>query len=307
MKYFIQILGAMIALMSAACGTGVETGRRVSERDVKRVVEETTGTGASVTVTYRDSVPAWRAGKQFFVTDDNARLIFERSRDYDRDTLHLAHRVLTFVGCDTVMSLDGRSTVNLLFDDGPRRLVHRTNKRPGEFTSTFVVPFLVNTDLVEHYRRQLVGKRYYILTPIWFDIAGEQMKRGRKFIEVAIDSVNPGDKVLPLKLTFTAIDTGEQAMVRLSSGNELMNNRTFDALFALTNPHHAYPHIGNEHWQLIVAGKVDEGMTKEECRLSLGAPRAIAQIPDQTGLREVWSYDGGVSLHFVDGLLQRRQ
>lgn len=292
-----------MACVAAACGTGVETGKRVTDRDVARVVGHASQAGTALSVTYSDSVPMWQPGKRFFVTDDNARLLFEHSRAFDRDTLHLAGRYLTYAGCDTVLSLDGRRVVNLLFDDGPRHLVYRTSKAPGEFTPSFVVPFLVNMDMVEHYRSRLVGHEFYVMTPIWYDAGSEEMKRGRKFVKVTVDDVAPGNKVLPLKVIFTARDNGERALVWLSSGNELMNNRTFDALFALNDPRQSYPHISDAHWQLIVNGHVDEGMTKEECRLALGAPRSIAQLPDQTGLREVWSYDGGVTLHFVDGLL----
>ena len=306
MRLSRHIFWVTLALLVTACGTGVETGRRVSERDVARVVGTSTATGMPLSVHYSDSVPAWPYGKRFYVTDDNARLMFEHSRAFDRDTLHLAGRYLVFRGCDTVTSLDGRRVVNLLFDDGPRRLVYRTMKQPGEFTSSFVVPFLVNMDMVEHYRRALVGHEYYVMTPIWYDSGNEEMKRGRKFIKVTIDEVAPGNKVLPLKVIFTAHDDGERALVWLSSGNELMNNRTFDALFTDANPRLSHSHISDAHWQLIVKGKVEDGMTKEECRLSLGAPRSIAQLPDQTGLREVWSYDGGVTLHFLDGLLVKR-
>lgn len=305
MRLSRHILWAAIAFLATACGTGVETGKRVTERDVQRVVEATTTT-TPLSVYYADSVPAWRVGKRFYVTDDNARLMFEHSRAFDRDTLHLAGRYLEYRGCDTVTSLDGRRVVCLLFDDGPRRLVYRTTKSPGEFSSSFVVPFLVNMDMVEHYRRALMGREYYVTTPIWYSLENEEMKRGRKFIKVVIDEVAPGNKVLPLKVLFTARDDGERALVWLSSGNELMSNRTFDALFTEANPRLSHPHISDAHWQLIVLGKVAEGMTKEECRLALGAPRSVAQLPDQTGLREVWSYDGGITLHFVDGLLVNR-
>ena len=45
-------------------------------------------------------------------------------------------------------------------------------------------------------------------------------------------------------------------------------------------------------------------MTKEECRLAMGSPKNLTQLPDQSGLREYWYYDGGRYLFFVDGLLK---
>ena len=52
----------------------------------------------------------------------------------------------------------------------------------------------------------------------------------------------------------------------------------------------------------------DEGMTKEECSLSLGAPRTIDRMPTRAGLYERWVYVNGVMLVFENGLLtQYRQ
>ena len=79
----------------------------------------------------------------------------------------------------------------------------------------------------------------------------------------------------------------------------------FDALFVAMDPHQAYPEIGDEMWKHITRSELVEGMTKEECRLSVGSPRRINEVPDQGGMREYWYYDGGSYLYFVDGLLSQ--
>ena len=84
-----------------------------------------------------------------------------------------------------------------------------------------------------------------------------------------------------------------------------MPGRDFDGLFDVNDPHSLYPAISAKNWELITRGQVEEGMTKEECRLALGAPRRINQNPDQSGMREYWYYDGGSYLYFVDGLLSQ--
>ena len=49
-------------------------------------------------------------------------------------------------------------------------------------------------------------------------------------------------------------------------------------------------------------------MSKEECSLSLGAPRTIDRMPARAGLYERWVYVNGVMLVFENGLLtQYRQ
>ena len=45
------------------------------------------------------------------------------------------------------------------------------------------------------------------------------------------------------------------------------------------------------------------GMTKAECKLSLGNPDEVKKIPTYSGLREQWIYNSGAYLFFVDGLL----
>lgn len=52
-------------------------------------------------------------------------------------------------------------------------------------------------------------------------------------------------------------------------------------------------------------GQVAEGMTKEECTLSLGAPQSVDRVPTHGGLLERWVYDNGVYLVFADGILER--
>lgn len=84
-----------------------------------------------------------------------------------------------------------------------------------------------------------------------------------------------------------------------------MHNRDFDSMFALRDPHENYPGISDEIWRLIVMGDLRIGMTKDECRLAVGAPKNISRLPDQSGLREYWYYDGGSYLFFVDGLLNQ--
>lgn len=51
-------------------------------------------------------------------------------------------------------------------------------------------------------------------------------------------------------------------------------------------------------------GTVTEDMTRDECRLSLGAPDNIDRRAGYSVLREVWSYENGRYLIFEDGLLR---
>ena len=296
----------MLLLMSVlpGCFTGVESTGHVTERDVQKATAEAAKHATASTLTaWHDSVPAWRPGKQFYVTDDQVRLLFARATDYDVDSIRLAGTILYYDGYDTGSLLDNRPTVNLRFTDRRHTYVYRTDKTMDEFQASYSIPMLVDMDAVHHVARQISGQDLYVKTAIWYDIATDEMLRGRQFIKVHIDSVLPGNKVLPLKVLFTAKDNGDKACLWMTDGNTLMQGRDFDALFSLRDIRRSYSSISDANWRRIVNGQVAEGMTKEECRLAKGAPKSIRQLPDQRGLREYWLYDGGAYLYFVDGIL----
>lgn len=309
MRQFCCRWAVAVAVCAAvtACGTGIEVTERVTDKDVRRVIDQADSHQPQVTLNaYRDSLPAWQPGKRFWVADDRVKQLFVSTRDYDIDTVRMAGHELSFVGYNTGGLYDNRSTVNLMFgDEAGRTFVYRTGKTIEEFNSGFAIPMLIDMDMVGHIARQVVGKDYYIRTPIWYDRLTEQMINGRHFIKVHIDNVMPGNAVMPLRLLFTTADDHQPAMVWMSDNSSVMRGRDFDALFTAADPHLSHPAITPSTWSLITRGEVAIGMNKEECLLSLGNPNRISTNPDQGGLREYWYYDGGSYLYFVDGLLNQ--
>lgn len=304
-KFFAKF--TMISLLVSMAGcmfTGVESTQRVSEKEVQRTMGELERRQPTMTLQpFLDSVPAWQQGKQFFVTDNQLRLVMFTTAP---DTVQLAGQLITYDGYDQGSVLDNRDALNLRFRDREgNTYVYRTGKTIDQFSAKYSVPLLIDMDMVADVDRQLRNKEVWIKTPIWYDLGTEEMQRGRQFIRVRIDAVEPGNKVLPLKVKFTALDSGERAFLWMSDPNATMHNRDFDSLFSLRDLHENYPEISDATWQLIVRGELVEGMNKEECRLSMGAPKRINQLPNQAGLREYWYYDGGKYLFFVDGLLSQ--
>lgn len=296
----------MVCLVMASCGTGIEVTEHVTDKDVRKVIGQVDSRQSVVTLeAFTDSLPSWKIGKRFWVADNQVKLLFAPDQGFDLDTVSLAGRVLKYNGYSTGDIYDNRQTVNILFNDAinGRTYLYRTGKTIDEFHPAFSIPMLIDMDMVQHIERQIKGKDFYIRTPIWYDRDNEQMMTGRHFIQVCIDSVLPGNSVMPLRVLFTTIDKGEKAMVWMSDNVSVMHGRDFDAMFVASNPRLSYPTITDANWELITRGRVVVGMTKEECRLSLGTPRHINERPDQAGMREYWYYDGGSYLFFVDGLL----
>ena len=301
----------VLCLLLSACGTGIEVTEHVTDKDVRRVMDQIDNRQSPVTLdAYLDSLPAWKTGKRFWVADDKVTQMLAEAEGYDKDTLHLAGHILTYLSWSkggVFVNDDDNRRLYIDFDDKETglRLHYRYGKAREANRAGFTLPMLIDMDMVDYMARQLVGKEFFIRTPIWYDRQTEQMIDGRHFIKVAIDSVLPGNAVLPLRVLFTTVDTHQQAMVWMSDNASTMHGRDFDALFVASDPHLSYPAISDDNWRLITCGQVVVGMTKEECLLSLGTPKRIAERPDQGGLKEYWYYEGGSYLYFVDGLLNQ--
>ena len=299
---------AMAVLFMSSCGTGIEVTEHVTDKDVQRVIGKGDKQEATITLkAYADSMAGWNQGKRFWVADDRVKqmLLFTGS---DIDTLQLVGHILRFDEWNKsdLYNNDSRNVDIFLKDESTgQRLLYRYGKPVTTKRSSVTLPMLIDMDMVNHVAQQVEGKDFFIRTPIWYDCRSEQMMDGRHFIKVHIDSVLPGNAVLPLRVMFSTVDTHERAMVWMSDQSSTMHGRDFDALFTSSDPRLSYPEISDENWKRITCGEVVEGMSKIECQLSLGSPKRISEIPDQAGLREYWYYDGGSYLYFVDGLLRQ--
>lgn len=301
--YYIVCLAILTGLNS--CFTGVENTPKITEKDVKKTISELERKQPSMTlVINQESANEWKSGKQFYVTDNQVKNLFSHSQYYDSDTISLAGKLLTYVGLDTVVEVDNRIVTILKFTAGDTIYSYKSGKTIDELSLLSGIPLLIDMDMVNQVARELEGKEVYIKTSIWYDLKKEYMIKGRQFIKVRITKVSPGNKVLPLKIIFKAVDNSEEGFVWMSMSNSMINNRDYDSLFSVRDIHLNYPDISDEHWEKIVVGEVVEDMTKEECRLAKGAPKSITRAPDQSMVREYWYYDGGMYLLFVDGLLK---
>ncbi len=300
------ILLITLPLMLVSCFTGVEGTKKVSDKDVSKAISrsQTAVKKQDLLVAYKDSVPAWRHGKRFYVTDSQVKLIFAPSNSVNSDTLQLAGKTLVYDGYSEGGVLDNRKTVNLMFSDGNNKYIYPTNKEIQEFNSQFQIPFLIDEDMVAFYSKQLSNKDFWIKTALWYDVKSERMIKGRQFVKVHVDRVEPGNKVFPLKVVFSAIDGGQKAFVWIATNVEVMKDRDFGSLFTTEDLREKHKDITDTNWVRITNSQVVEGMTKEECRLSLGTPKQVRQRPTYDGLNEIWYYDGGSFLLFADGLLK---
>ncbi len=305
-KYIISLF---FLLLVTSCFTGIENTKKITDKDVEKVTQEK-GFVKTSESRYNnievDSFPNWRVGKEFVVVDNSVKRIFVPSSDYDVDTLNLSGKTLKYIGYTEGNVLDNNPNVNLIFTDGKNELVYSTKKTLEVIKHQKLmlqVPFLIENDIIEEYSRQLCNKYFFIRTPIWYNELGD-MITGRKYIKVKIEQVYAGNKVFPLRVSFLT-EEGERAYLFMSTKQSPVQNRLFDNIFSETDLRLNYPFISDTVWKHIVNGTVAFDMTKDECRLSLGIPANIQEIPTNDGLQESWYYSDGMYLVFFDGLLKQ--
>lgn len=244
----------------------------------------------------------WRHGKRFYVTDNRALIIFEQ-KSLTEDSSEFGKRIIIFDSFSTTTAPDGSESLVIIFNDGKHILRHDTRRSPSDAMlsmTSMSVPMLVDMDVVEKADRILTGRKVWTLTPLWYDIEGNRQP-GLKYTAVTVTGVEPGNMVFPLRIRFTNGDS--EAYMYMSATENSTDSRTFASLFSLSDPKKNYPSITDEIWQLIRNGRLQKGMTKEECRLSIGNPKNVDSGHNYSQTLDIWQYPDGSYLLFADGQL----
>ena len=246
----------------------------------------------------------WNIGKQWLVADNKISLIFS-SPTSDADSI--AGTIITYCGRKDVPTVTGDEAVELLFHGNEGQIfTYSTGIKSSEMLnrSQLDIPFAIELRPIEIADSLMRGNTYYITTPIWYDVNGNT-KQGLRHVAVKIKAVTPGNDIHPLKVAFSHDSDSTIHYVMMTYGNNRAATRNFDKLFSFTDPRLQYEQIKDDTWQLITHSQVAEGMTRDECRLALGAPSSIYRGATQAAHIERWAYDDGIYLIFEDGILTR--
>lgn len=299
------LLAVVMSVALTGCFTGVESTPKITYKDVRRE-KVTVSPEQQLSDTLRLApFSKWAPGKRFFVTTPKVALALRYPAGgevkLERGDL------LTFMGAHTVNSLTGKKLVELSLQtpDG-RTVLYNTNATESELSERerLEIPFMVDVDFVDRVASELLGKKFFIKTALWYSDKGEVVG-GRKFVEVEIFGVQPANETYPVMLLFNDM-TGHTGCVYMSATNSGSGaSRRFDALFSLDDPRKRYPRITDENWKLIQQSKVAKGMTRDEASLALGSPANIDRGRDYSFAYERWTYPDGIYLIFEDGILVR--
>ena len=302
---FLVSIGLLFIFSS--CFTGIESTKKITlSREEKKIIkpteEELFFTGFTGT-----PVEEWREGQEFYVTDNKAILIFEpHGFPLDASLPELEGDTLTYVGVESRLDPAGNITLVINFSDGKFKYPYNTG-RPFDTAISSVrsdqIPMLIDLQTVNKVRDLLKGQKLWTKTLLWYDEKGERIN-GKKFVPVTIEDVEPGNMVFPLRLKIKDEDDNF-AWLWMNFGIAGTDSRSFPRLFSMSDPKRHYSSITDENWKLICEGNIARGMTKEECRLSLGNPIEINSGHDYSQTLDIWTYENGVVLWFVDGVLSR--
>lgn len=291
----------------SSCFTGVEGTKKITlskdDRKALRPSAEDEFFRAVSGMPLRD----WNPGRRFIAADNKTLLIFEQQGlPLDPDAVKLQGKTLSYVGTEPRLAPDGSKTLVIIFSDGNELYRYNTGKKietaPTEVFSD-QIPMMIDEIMVDSSRELLLGKQLWTRSPLWYDESGSRIP-GRKFVPVTIESVEPGSLVFPIKLGFLA-DDGSHAWMFMNFGNSTAESRAFANLFYLSDYRKNFPNITDEVWKLICSGGIATGMTKTECKLSLGNPSEVDAGHDYSQTLDLWHYPDGTVLWFEDGVLTR--
>lgn len=297
----IYFLITALSFFLQGCFTGIESTPKIKYNETRQE-SELKATEEQKLLSHISNQPfaQWAEGKEFYVTDNKISIILKP------ETLSqsLSGKSIKYLRHQASTSITGENYTTLIFQNANGdSLYYKINTTPQELLNrTFVdIPFTTQKSVIDEVKASLINNAYYIKTPTWNTI-GSNITVGKKYVQVTISDVSSGNSIYPLKIFFKD-NNNVTHWIYMTIGNEFQSTRNFDTLFSIANPRNSYPHITDENWDKITNGKVESGMTKEECRLSLGNPTTISQLPSNAGVIEIWKYNNGAQLIFEDGLL----
>lgn len=293
--------------MFSSCFTGIESTKTVSlSREDKKILAPTPEEEYFKGVKPQ-SLSEWKKGKQFMAADNKTILIFDQQGlPADPNSASLGGKILSFEGIKPKLELDGTQSTSLIFSENGRYYQYNTGKSSSIASDQVMsdqIPMLIDLDMVKEAKDLLQGTKLWIRSPLWYDEDGNRVQ-GRKFVGITVEDVLPGDISFPLKLKFVD-DSGNEAWIFMNYGNSGTETRLFSNLFFLSDLRNKYPSITDEVWEIICKGGVKLGMTKEECKLSLGNPNDVNRGHDYNQTLDLWQYPNGTALWFEDGILTK--
>lgn len=286
--------------MMQGCFTGIESTPKITSKEVSRRQADVSAEEKFAQTLLPESFSKWQPGHRLLVADSRLGMLFEREPEVAEGT------ILEYCGFEPGISYTGDSIVMLEFTErqSARLLRYRLNHSPSELNmlERFTLPLTVDLEMIDKMKSQLVGHKYYVTTNLRVDPMVRPVASGKKFIEVKITDILPGNGIYPSVVEITDTD-GVTSYLVMTNGTERGATRNFNDIFSFSNPRLRYPTVTDRAWDCIVNSTIIPGMTTEECRLAIGSPRDIRRWQNGSTFFERWIFDNGSYCEFADGIL----
>ncbi len=287
-----------------SCNTGIESTKTIhlSKSDMqilKRSPEQLLIDSLEI-----PTLDKWEIGREFIVADSRASLIYNpNGRKTDPADFDMKGRTMLFDGVSYQLNPAGdkEAILNFTVDGTPCTYATGKNEAEVKTISAVDLPMIIDVNTISNADRLLAGRTLYTRSPLWYDQDGNPFN-GRRFEQVTVAGVVPGNNVFPLEIVFSD-QYAQKAGIFINMKTTGVESRPFEAMFFLTDPRKRYESISDEHWESIRRGNVKIGMTKEECRLAWGNPSDVDEGHDWDRVVNLWHYPDGSYLRFQDGLL----
>ena len=300
----ILLFMAILCLLTG-CFTGIESTKKIKLSKSEEKAMAPTPEELLLADVHPHPHTEWKGGKEFIVVSDRGNVLFEPERIISGKFSISAGDTLRYSKAVVRRLPDGSSVTCIeFFRSGDSFLfVPPGDSANGGHVMSDGIPGLIDPAMIAEIAERLEGRTLWTLTPVWESPEGDRIT-GRRFEPVIIDKVTPGNMVFPIRIGFTD-SKGNRAPLMMSVGkNYGGDSRSFASLFSLSDPSLNHPGITPDIWKTIREGRVEIGMTREECRLAKGNPVDVLDGRDYSHTQVIWTFGDGTVLHFVDGVLQ---
>lgn len=297
-KGLINAVSIAVGLGLAACNfTGIEKTDRITLSKAELASHSKRTDEEKLMEALKDTVVSkWRRNKPFLCTSDKVKDLFVVApEEPDGMTLYYSDYELTTTPL-------GENALNIEFRDSlGRSYIYQKEFLAASQLTNLQVPMFIDLDLVKSADSLLRGKTLWPKTSLWQDAQQPETRiQGLQMKPVRVESVTFGQSDFPLRVIFVD-NAGHRGSLLVSPLSK--SSRSFGSQFSMSDPRKLYPSITDKRWEEICEGRVSNGMTKQEVRLSLGAPDEIETNTDISRPIEIWRYSNGRYLQFQDGLL----
>jgi hypothetical protein len=297
----------LLCLPLSSCFTGIEGTKKITLSKEDRKAIRPSDEEIFFSDVAGEPLSNWSKGREFVAADNKTALIFDQQGlPLDPESIKLGGKILSYEGISPRIAADGSRNAVIAFSNGQDVFFYNTGKTLSDAPQAIMsdqIPMIIDTHMIQKAKDLIIGKTLWTRSPLWYDESGERIK-GRKYVPVVIKDVTAGTLAFPLKVMFEDA-SGNRAWMFMNFGNSGNESRSFSNLFSLSDIQKKYPSIDQEVWNLICNGEIRIGMTKDECRLSLGIPTEVSSGHDYSQTLDLWHYTDGKVLWFEDGTLSK--